>query len=75
MTEATETLAINACRALIAWFDAEKAGPDYGSQSRDTHPDGEQIWKAWWNNQTRLCERAEDLARAALAQARKDGGE
>ena len=55
-----------ACRSLIAWFDAENTGPDYGSLTRNTHPDGEAIWSAWWNGQQRLCERAETEARAAL---------
>ncbi|MEK9751609.1 MAG: hypothetical protein VW338_00135 [Rhodospirillaceae bacterium] len=58
-----------AARAMIAWGDAEKTGPDYGSQTRDTHPDGEKIWRLWWDNQTALCERAFDTARAALAKA------
>jgi len=60
---------LEACRTMIAWDDAEKQGPDYGTQTRDTHPDGELIWKRWWDDQQRLCERAFDTARAAIARA------
>ena len=58
-----------ACRAMIAWDDAEKQGPDYGTQTRDTHPDGELIWRRWWGDQQRLCERAFDTARDSIARA------
>jgi len=56
----------DAARALLAWDDSEKAGPDYGSMTRDTHPDGEAIWQCWWSDQQRLCERAFDMAREAV---------
>ncbi len=63
---------LEACRMMIAWNDAEEAGPDYGSQTRDTHPDGEQIWQRWWDDQLRLCARAFDTARAAIAKATEE---
>lgn len=53
-------------RQAEAWADSEHAGPDYGGQTRDTHPDGERIWKAWWNNQLDLCDRANRATDAAL---------
>lgn len=55
-----------ACKTMIAWFDSERTGPDYGTLTRDTHPDGEKIWRLWWDNQLDLCKRAETLSRAAL---------
>ena len=58
-----------ACRAMIAWDDAEKAGPDYGSQTRETHPSGEAIWRTWWDSQHELCRQAFDGARAAITRA------
>ena len=58
-----------ACRAIIAWDNAEKAGPDYGTQTRDTHPSGEAIWQTWWGEVGELCRVAFDSARAAIAKA------
>jgi len=58
-----------ALRLHQAWHDSEQAGPDYGTQSRDTHPDGERIWRRWWDNQLDLCERATEATRAAIAKA------
>ena len=52
-----------------AWSDSESSGPDYGGQSRDTHPDGERIWRSWWNNQLDLCDRATRATAAAIAKA------
>lgn len=37
--------AAEACRALVAWDESEKNGPDYGSLTRTTHPQGELIWR------------------------------
>jgi len=56
-----------ALRLHMAWADSERAGPDYGGQTRDTHPDGEKIWSAWWGNQLDLCSRAEAATEAAIA--------
>lgn len=53
-----------------AWADSECAGPDYGGQTRDTHPDGQKIWQAWWDNQLDLCDRASRATDAALLKAR-----
>ncbi|KFI26654.1 hypothetical protein CN97_02835 [Haematobacter massiliensis] len=63
---AAEKLA-EALRLHQAWSDSEDAGPDYGEQSRDTHPDGERIWKQWWDGNLSLCGRAQDMTRDALA--------
>lgn len=66
MTRYTESKAMAAARAILAWLESEKAGPDYGSQTRDTHPDGERIWREWWERQLRLCDASERLAREAV---------
>lgn len=59
--------AAEACRALVAWDESEKNGPDYGSLTRTTHPQGELIWRRWWDSQMALCERSFGTARAFLA--------
>lgn len=64
---------LEALRLHKAWSDSENSGPDYGGQTRDTHPDGERIWRAWWNNNLDLCDRAQKATEAALSKA--TGGE
>lgn len=64
---------VKAVSYLVAWFDAETTGPDYGSQTRDTHPDGEAIWQRWWDEQHRLCANSHDTGRAVLSRIRKGG--
>lgn len=56
-----------ALRLHQAWSDSESAGPDYGEQSRTTHPDGERIWEAWWYDNLSLCDGAQKATIAALA--------
>ena len=58
MTGADIEKLVQALRLHKAWSDSEKTGPDYGGQTRDTHPDGEKIWRIWWDNQVDLCDRA-----------------
>jgi len=55
--------------SFVAWFDAENASPSYGTLTRDTHPEGERIWREWWDRNLRLCARAHDLGRAAIVKA------
>ena len=62
---------VEACRNLCAWWDGEHAGPNYGSQNRDTHPDGEAIWNEWWNRNQMLCSTTHELVRAVLAKVKK----
>lgn len=54
-----------------AWSDSEDAGPDYGGQTRDTHPDGERIWRQWWDGNLSLCDRAQEATKGALAHIRE----
>lgn len=63
----------DALRLHKAWSDSERAGPDYGGQTRGTHPDGERIWSAWWNYQLELCDRATAATDAALSAASAAG--
>ena len=58
---------VQALRLHKAWSDSEKTGPDYGGQTRDTHPDGEKIWRIWWDGQLSLCDRATRATDEALA--------
>lgn len=55
--------------AFVAWLDAEDSPPNYGSLTRDTHPEGKLIWREWWNRNLRLCKTAQKLGHAALAEA------
>lgn len=57
---------VQALRLHKAWSDSEKTGPDYGGQTRDTHPDGEKIWRLWWDSQLDLCDRATRATDEAL---------
>jgi hypothetical protein len=61
---------LEACCSFVAWLESDEAGPDYGTLTRDTHPEGERIWREWWHLQQDLCRRAQDEARAAIAKAR-----
>lgn len=61
-----------ALRAHQAWADADRAGPDYGTLTRATHPRGEDIWSRWWRDQLELCDLAQRLTRAALAEDEDD---
>lgn len=56
--------------AFVAWLDAEDGSPDYGVLSRDTHPEGERIWKEWFDRNIRLCDIAQNLGHEAIAKAR-----
>jgi hypothetical protein len=57
LTEATQ--------AFTAWLASENTGPDYGGTYRDT-PTGEQIWRAWYDNNLHLCAEALRLGSSAL---------
>ena len=44
---------------IAAWLSSDSSGADYGGLSRKTHPEGEQIWREWYDRQQRLCEATE----------------
>ncbi len=57
-----------ALKAYQEWTDKERAGPQYpAGASRDNG--GEAIWRAWWEEQLYLCDRADTLTRTAIAKA------
>lgn len=60
---------LEALRLHQAWADSERAGPDYGGQTRDAHPDGERIWRQWWEGTLSLCDRANAATASAIAKA------
>lgn len=64
--------ALNAAKAIVAWFASERSGPDYEGLARDTHPEGELIWRKWWDRQQEWCQISEACARAALAAFQED---
>lgn len=64
--------AFEASRSIVAWLESEDSGPDYGSLTRDTHPEGEQIWRQWWDRNIGLCDQALKQARAALSLLRPE---
>ena len=53
----------------IEWIEKERRGPDYFGLTRDTHPEGEAVWRRWWDEQISLCDATETLCRAAIAKA------
>lgn len=57
--------AVEALRLHHVWAEREHAGPDYNGLARDTHSNGEKIWRDWWEGNLELCDRA-NLATAAL---------
>jgi hypothetical protein len=58
-----------ALKTFMAWMAADAASPDYHGLTRDTHPQGERIWRSWWNANLALCGQAQELGAAALAKA------
>lgn len=55
------------------WEKREKEGPLYPWGMKRDDPGGEEIWRAWWNDQLSLCSKAWELTDAALS-AFKDSG-
>lgn len=48
------------------WEKREKEGPLYPFGVTRDAPEGEKIWRAWWNDQLRLCDEAQTRTDAAL---------
>ncbi|GGE36537.1 hypothetical protein GCM10007276_12540 [Agaricicola taiwanensis] len=55
-----------------AWADNERDGPNYGGLTRDSHPDGERIWRQWWDGNLDLCDRANRATDAALTRYKNE---
>lgn len=53
-----------------AFYAHQETSPDYDGMTRDTHPNGEAIWRKWWNEGLDLCAKSQAARRAAIAKAR-----
>lgn len=69
LNSAALNLLFQAAVKHIEWIEKERRGPDYFGLTRANHPNGEAIWRAWWDEQSVLCGDTEDLCRAAIALA------
>jgi hypothetical protein len=49
------------------WEKREKEGPLYPWGMKRDDPGGEEIWRAWWEDQLRLCSKAWEQTDAALS--------
>lgn len=56
---------IEAMRTFVAWLDREEAGSGVG-HLRDSSPEAEAQWRAWYEENLRLCALARTQGRAAL---------
>lgn len=61
---------LEACQTLAEWLRREAAGSDGQpwAGKRDT-PEGEAAWHEWYYENLRLCDLAQEQARAAIAKA------
>jgi len=59
-----------ALEAHQIWEKREKEGPLYPFGMKRDDPGGEQIWRAWWNDQIRICALSHELTDAAIAKIR-----
>jgi len=51
--------------AFTAWLAAEDSKPNYNGHPRET-PEGQRIWREWWDNNLRLCAEALRLGSALM---------
>ena len=58
-----------ALKAHQLWEKREKEGPLYPFGMKRDDPGGEQIWRAWWDDQMRLCALSHELTDAAIRAA------
>lgn len=61
---------LEACQTFAEWLRREAAGSDGQpwAGKRDT-PEGEAAWSAWWYENLRICDLAQEQVRAAIAKA------
>lgn len=55
-----------AVQTFVLWLDREDARPNYGGLTRDTHPEGNRIWREWYYGNMDLCSEAQARGRAVL---------
>lgn len=58
---------VQAAQTHITWIERERQGPLYPYGMKRDSPGGEEVWRAWWNDQIQLCQQTEDECRAVLA--------
>lgn len=59
---------LEACITFAEWMRREKEGFVNADNERDT-PEGEARWRAWYSENLRLCDLAQEQALAAVAKA------
>ncbi|MBU9579582.1 hypothetical protein KTE26_14200 [Ralstonia mannitolilytica] len=59
---------LEACATFAEWMRREKEGFVNAGNERDT-PEGEARWRAWYSENLRLCDLAQEQAIAAVAKA------
>ena len=71
--------AVNAYDELVAaaethllWIEREREGPLYPFGMKRDSPGGEAVWRAWWEDQLRLCALTEAQCRAVLDKIKRD---
>jgi len=60
---------LEACKVFEEWLRREDEGPQYPAGTDRDSPGGHEIWRAWYYGNLDLCDRAQVLARAAIAKA------
>jgi len=60
---------LEACKVFAEWLRREDEGPQYPAGADRDSPGGHEIWHAWYYGNLDLCDRAQVLARAAIAKA------
>lgn len=70
----TKEMAINAqlleaCQTFAEWLRREDSGFDHKTHDRKT-PEGEAAWREWFYENLRICNLAQEQARAAIAAAK-----
>lgn len=59
---------LEACQTFSEWLRREDAGFDHKTHNRET-PQGEAAWRVWFYGNLRICDLAQEQARAAIAKA------
>ncbi len=59
---------LEACQTFAEWLRREDAGFDHKTHDRET-PEGEAAWRVWFYENLRICDLAQEQARAAITKA------
>ena len=58
---------VEACKTFLAWLDREDSSPEYPTGVDRSSPQGDAIWREWFDTNVAICRLAQEQARAALA--------